>query len=393
MKAVISPILVFVLSMCLASSCMANEKDVQLPQVTHQVATLNPGPGWTRNLSNLIINPSHFSLPTGELGFNTSDPCVLYSEKTKTWHAFFSSNSDKLDKQFLMHATSQEATNGWRVLPLPALDVGAANSWDAKTIETCSIVEIEPRPTESHYYLFYSGANTMGGGDEDVYSMGLAVSTDLQSFHRIDASRSPKKTDGLLFDPVQAFRKTLGVTSGVATDPSVIYKDSIFKMWFFCAAKDKSGEFIDGGICYASSADGLNWQHEGALPTLMNDKAPGVIAQQPTVIYNPQSRLYEMWAVIDDPAYASYGIGGLAVGGYFHATSPDGLQWTYTDKTAYDFKWDSTIPSENKGMGNGPSVVYSKGIYYLFYSSFTDQQIPTVDYPPFTWGLNLAIKN
>lgn len=42
-----------------------------------------------------------------------------------------------------------------------------------------------------------------------------------------------------------------------------------------------------------------------------------------------------MWRIINDPAFE-----GLTVGGYYYATSVDGLKWTYPNGGNLDFKWN-----------------------------------------------------
>ncbi len=328
--------------------------------------------------------------PTNELGFNASDPCVIFDQGTQKWHAYFSSEIQSLGIQVIKHAESSDHIS-WTVHPENALSVGAPGTWDSMSVETCSIASVQVSPGHFKYFLYYSGTNTLNGHDTDVYKIGLAISDNPNTFTRITAAQSPKSTTGLLFDETDAFSSNPSIVKGIVTDPEVLYSNAQFQMWFYCAGAISSGNYVDGGICFATSSDGISWTHHGSLPSLLNEKSTGVIPQQPTVIFN--SNFYEMWLDIDDPAYSSYGVSGLAVGGFYHATSPDGINWTYTSKTEFDFTWDKSLASEDNGLANGPKVVFYNNTYYLFYGSFTTQNIPASGYQAFTWGLNLATKN
>jgi hypothetical protein len=346
---------------------------------------------WSRYPHNLIINPSQIKIePTSEAGFNTADPCVMFDKKSNLWHLYFSSMIMSKDVQVIKHAQSVDGAT-WTVKDGIALDLGPSGNWDSEVVETCSAVSVETAPGVFKYYLFYSGSNTDLGDDKDYYQMGVAVSDNPDAFTRISAVQSPRGAAGLLFNEKDAFVKNPAVVKGIVTDPDVLYQDGLFKIWYFCAGMNSAGNYVDGGICYATSTDGLSWAHMGSLPSLLNEQSVGGVAQQPTVIYNENLKLYEMWFVIDDPAYLSYGISGLAVGGYYHATSPDGIAWTYDSKTKLDFTWDKNLISENKGMANGPEVFFKNGYYYLFYGTFTTQNV-SADYYPYVWGLNVATK-
>ncbi len=348
---------------------------------------------WSRYPNNLIINPAQFKFGAAQLaGYNTADPCIMFDKKTNKFHAYFSSVDIGRDVQVMGHAESADGATGWTVKSTFALDIGPTNSWDQLSIETCSVHSVETSPGVFKYYLFYSATNTDVGTNGDLFKIGLATSDNPDSFTRITATQSPKGLAGQLFDVKDAFAKNTSVVNGLVTDPDVIYQDGQFKMWFFCAGQNSSGAYIEGGICYATSADGIRWTQQGSLPSLLNSSTVGLVAQQPSVVYNSDKKLYEMWVVIDDPAYANIGIPGLATGGYYYASSADGINWTYKSKTAYDFSWNKNVSSENIGLAVGCDVLYMNGFYYMYYPSFTTQNVPSGYYQSFTWGLNLATK-
>jgi len=346
---------------------------------------------WTRYDKNLIINPAQFHMqPTNELGFDAADPCAIFDAKSSKWHMYFSSKIESLNVQVIKHAVSDDAAT-WTVQDSPALNLGATGAWDSKSVETCSILAIE-KDGVVKYYLYYSGTNTLLGDNKDIYKMGLAISDDLNTFERISSAQSPKLTEGLVFDVLDSFKSNAAVVSGLVTDPKILYHGNQYLMWYYCAAKNKSGNFIDGGICYATSVDGIVWIHKGTLTSLLNTQTAGILPQQPTVIFNEAKKIFEMWVVIHDSAYDKLGVPGLAVGGYYHATSDNGINWIYPNDGKLDFNWDKTLESENNGLVTGPEVIMKDNFYYLFYPSFTSKGIPPSGYYPFTWGVNLATK-
>lgn len=348
---------------------------------------------WSRYANNLILNPALFKFGAAQLpGYNTADPCIMFDKKTNKFHAYFSSVDIGRDVQVTGHAESSDGATNWTLKPTFALDIGAAGSWDRLSIETCSVHSVEVSPGVFKYFLFYSATNTDVGSNNDLFKIGLAVSDNPDSFTRISAAESPKGIAGLLFDVKDAFRANSTVVSGLVTDPDIVYVNGVFKMWFFCAGQNSAGAYIEGGICYATSTDGINWTQLGSLPTLLNTSTVGVVAQQPSVIYNDVKKIYEMWLVIDDPAYANIGIPGLAVGGYYHATSSDGINWIYDSKTSFDFTWNKSLAYENVGLATGADVLFYNNTYYMYYPSFTTQNVPAGYYQSFTWGLNLATK-
>ncbi len=350
---------------------------------------------WTRYVNNLVLNPAKLKFGVSQMPmYNIGDPCVMFDKKTNKFHAYFSSADMGSDIVVMGHAESNDGAS-WTLNQQIALGGGGNGTWDMISIETCSVHSVETSPGVFKYYMFYSATSTDSGpgANSDLYEVGLAVSDNPNVFTRISASQSPKGQAGLLFDIKDAFAQVNpAVVSGLVTDPEVIYENGTFKMWMFCAGQNSTGSYIEGGICYATSTNGINWTHKGTLNSLLNTSTVGVVAQQPTIIYNDVKKIYEMWLVIDDPAYANLGQGGLAVGGYYRATSTDGINWTYASKTSYDFAWNKNVASENIGLVTGPDMLFINNTYYLFYPSFTTQGVPSGYYTPYTWGLNLATK-
>lgn len=359
--------------------------------------------GWNRNSKNLILNPSHFYVINSELAFNTSDPCAYYDSKNAIWHVYFSSKIESQNLQVIKHATQSSSSQSWTVLPEAALAPNLNSDWDAKSVETCSIIQLQNINADYKNLLFYSGTSSLNGNDRDEYFIGLARSNNFNHFERLPIVNSPKGKEGLLFSITDVFHYNLNITQGILTDPKVLEINGKLMMWFYCAGADSQWNFLDGGICLAESLDGLVWTQKGVLRSLYDHPTKKSLPQQPTVVFNHIKNEFWMWLVIDEDIFSSYGVPGLATGGYHLAKSTNGIDWTYVTndsemktpsdlKITYDFVWDPELKSENFGLANGPEVILLNNTLHLFYSSFSNQNLVS-GYPyPFIWGLNKAEK-
>ncbi len=139
------------------------------------------------------------------------------------------------------------------------------------------------------------------------------------------------------------------------TDPgAVIYKDSLFKMWFM-------GIDNNWQVGYAESIDGLNWDIHPS-PVL----SPGPVGDiyESTVVSHTAihtDSVYKMWywGYIQDAG----GTWNLRIG---YATLPDGIKWTkYAGNPVLDV--GSAESWDQDGVWS-PSVVNIDSIYHMWYS-------------------------
>lgn len=102
-----------------------------------------------------------------------------------------------------------------------------------------------------------------------------------------------------------------------ALDPSVLFLDRIWKMWY-------GGTTYHQQVFYASSEDGINWDWQSHPDPVLRAGDPGewddAHAQHPSVVY--VNGVYHMYYEGTQTGYY-WGTGGIG-----HATSRDGIVWT-----------------------------------------------------------------
>jgi predicted esterase/predicted GH43/DUF377 family glycosyl hydrolase len=145
-----------------------------------------------------------------------------------------------------------------------------------------------------------------------------------------------------------------GWDSRAIENQTIIYKDSIYHMWY--NGSDLEDYYWRWNVGYATSKDGLNWNKNSQNPVLEAgkdyqwDKGIG----WPVVLYD--SGVYHMWYAGFNQLY-SFDIG--------YATSPDGINWTkHPDnpvmKKGLSGSWESgfILPS---------SVIKDENGFYMWY--------------------------
>lgn len=152
------------------------------------------------------------------------------------------------------------------------------------------------------------------------------------------------------------------------SDPSIIYDDGKYHLWFSC----NTGEVSQ--ICYALSNDGLKWKAHPE-PVLAVGK-PGswddYNSEVPTVIKD--GNLYKMW-------YAGY---SRAMPDHYnigYTTSPDGIRWTRLPAKDSPFEQEGLVLKHDDtrqgeiGTIADPSVVKVNGTYHMWYNGFRTNMI------------------
>lgn len=174
----------------------------------------------------------------------------------------------------------------------PILTPGPAGSWDALSLATPAVFELEPE----RYMMWYTGAGASGR------QIGVAYSTDGMSW--------TKHVDNPVLRPGVA-----GAWDGrEVAHPSVRYDGTLFTMVY--TGWDDTGSAL--GV--ATSLDGIEWTRSTANPVLTANPAPGswddgAVFTAAVVV---ESGAQEMW-------YAAAGDYPAAIG---YATSSDGVDWS-----------------------------------------------------------------
>lgn len=287
-------------------------------------------------------------LPTGPVGaaYNLkSDPHVMKDGSVyKMW--FGANRSGKY--QQVWYATSSDGMD-WDMYAKPVIVVGAKGGWDAGDIETPTVAKVG-----DVYHLWYCGRAVSEEAEtwstDTAYKIGHATSID-----GIKWVKDPKNPVIGLGNKARNEWNWAG-----ASEPSVIYEDGVFKMWFV-------GVNVLGGKChlhvgYATSTDGSNWREYPKNP---------VIASKPTaksIDYNgyfcpfvaKEGNRYIMF-------YVSDSWNSLPVGPIRYATSVDGIDWTIGSAEILSkgdvSSWTST------GIF-APSAIIENGRLSIWYTGF-----------------------
>lgn len=132
----------------------------------------------------------------------------------------------------------------------PFLTMGEDGEWDDRYLTESSLIYDE---VVGEYKLWYS-AKQWG---ETGYRIGLATSTDMEHWEKHENN------------PVMYPSPAGNSDDWVVMDPSVIYEDSIYKMWY--SGKNSSNVW---SCNYAESEDGIEWvRPEGVNPVLEDGDA------------------------------------------------------------------------------------------------------------------------
>jgi predicted GH43/DUF377 family glycosyl hydrolase len=168
--------------------------------------------------------------------------------------------------------------------------------------------------------------------------------------------------------------------NNVLSDPTVLFEDGKYRMWFTAATQAYTDK-QEMGVAYAESDDGLVWRTRldagtGEPELLLRPSAEGWDAggvETPSVVKGPDGR-YRLYYSGDVPPRGSH---SWAVG---MAMSDDGFSWTkVSDSPVFDGQSDWEGPffegsgSKRKRIGgvSEPTVIYdaAAGLYKMWYSA------------------------
>jgi hypothetical protein len=352
--------------------------------------------GWQRQSENPLIAPD-FTFTT--LDFGPADPSVLFDVDDNKWKVWFSSTVRDVESgtnaMTIRYAESPDGVH-WST-PKTVLSTSTEpTAWDYTNVETPTVIKNpDPAaPADKKFMLWYSGANEglavaqQRLAKPTYYQIGLAYSADGRSFTRYAPGINGQP--GLVVVPSAAlFGAGLpGVYGdGVVADPSVVYRNGKFHMWFSSYAETAPDPVAPGvrtplasGIAHMVSSDGVNWSapHSNPLASL---RKPGELGggQQPSVLYNPNSRKFEMWFSNDSAAERSaIPCAFNTVTGFWHAVSDDGVSWT-PDYSKRVITYDANHGYEALGFLTGIDVVLVGNQYVAYYAAWGNDKNPQPD--------------
>ncbi len=297
----------------------------------------------------------------------------------------------------------------WKYRSNPVVIEGSGGAWDDEGLSDPCVVFAKGK-----FYLYYTGF------DGTDYAIGLARSDDAMGFAK--------------YGSAAVLTKGTGYDGTAVREPSVIFEDGIFKMWYTA---------INGAtqsIAYATSKDGLSWAKYGSNPVLskpssgwgsvefgdpcvikvdgvymmylsgssvLNSKLMGIATSGDGTIWtlsssNPlvskatspdfgQQEICDVAVVKDGPLFRMYFSGrnsAIAVYKIGYGESFDGLDWDLHESVFLDVGSSGTF-DDTQTMS--PGVLYDDGNIYMVYNGddSTDQELGLATYK--TWIVNAGL--
>jgi predicted GH43/DUF377 family glycosyl hydrolase len=233
------------------------------------------------------------------------------------------------------YATSPDGVTWTKSISNPVLDVGAQGEWDAEQLESPFVIKESP----ASYKMWYSGHDADG-----IWHIGYATSSD-----GINWVKHPSNP---VLDSGQDNWNNVYVHG-----PSILYEDSLYKMWLHTVGDDGSGP--TPYMAYATSTNGITWTLAITNPLFSRDPAhywESDWVWGASVLHGGSD--YQMW-------YSGAG-GGEGHTGY--ATAPDETTWTKYNG-ASDPVLSGTGGEWDEGSAVDSYVLYEGGIYMMYYDN------------------------
>jgi hypothetical protein len=279
----------------------------------------------------------------------------------------------------------------WTVSELPALQASEdSEGWDSQETETPSLL-FAPEAVYP-WLLAYSGAHEDHPWGFPQYAIGLAVSEDGERFERLPADSSLNGNAGQVLTWEEALSDLPDVTGGVVADPELVLSDDgRLHLFYSSFGNDDAGNVLAWGIGHSVSEDGLNWTASPGQPVPSLLGTGGAGGQQPSVTYNATTGLWEMvfTADTDEELVGMPSLFNPCMG-VWRATSPDLETWT-VDWDTREFAWDPEAAGEEFGWLTGADLFNHRGTRHLFYTSWSDQDVPEDFVVPTQGGYESAV--
>jgi hypothetical protein len=327
-------------------------------------SVLSAGAGtsvWTEQPGNPVIR-------IGQAIPNTlwNDPTVV---KEGTGYRMWLSGGDLTDLNHIVvkvySASSSDGLN-WFINQVPCIspDMDPAK-WDGLRIETPSVVKVN-----NVYHMYYSGTNQINA-QQNIYSIGHAVSTDGQTWTKDPAN--PIVTG-------QTTNRLRWAYQGVG-EPGVVYNPADHTFYLYYAGmKYLSSDPTLGqtGVLLSKSRDGskftpvLDWTGDRAL--VLSRNVPGAIPGSlfgytgPSGYISPTDGKFHLFCVFLVAPGSASNARQVALA---HATSPDGLHFTVIEDQVFvagqgDWK-DQNVRSPSPLEDNGIIKLWFAGDTYIPY--------------------------
>lgn len=169
---------------------------------------------------------------------------------------------------------------------------------------------------------------------------------------------------------------------GNAYNPTVIFRDNFFKLWF--EGNRGSGSMIG----YSYSPNGINNWTTINSPILQRGSNNGWESEtaNANVTFNKQLNIYQMWYTSLNVSHWNVGLDRFRLR---YATSTDGINWDRQNgwsSTIGADAWASSTSWDKGGIARGISVIYKDGIYHLWYAGTNENNLAINPY----WRIGYA---
>jgi predicted GH43/DUF377 family glycosyl hydrolase len=254
----------------------------------------------SRDGANPVLSPTASSAQDND---NVDDPSVV--RIGSTYDMWYSGTAEDGSGPAIFEATSSDGKTWVRANGGNPVLTGSAGAFDAHGVFAPEVV-YDPMNALAPYKMWYAGRGDVFG------AIGYATSTDGVTWTKYNDPATPATTD-----PVLDHGRAGSPDSFAASDPSVLFDGTGWKMWY--TADDSNTK----EIAYATSSDGIVWNKGGVVisPASGGNTSAGTFA--PTV-YKLGPNSYQMVftgrkTVSQSPPQFQTKL--------INATSSDGISW------------------------------------------------------------------
>ena len=291
------------------------------------------GTAWLPSIGETIIDGSGTPVVPGDWdGNRVRYPAVINDGGTyKMWYV----GIDLYSVGRIGYATSPDGVNWTKHASNPVLDVGAQGEWDSQELEAPFVIKEGP----TSYKMWYAGR-----GPDDSWRIGYATSTGGINWTKY-AGNPVLDLDTDTWNNVSVH------------GPSILYEDSLYKMWLHTVGDDGSG--LAPYTAYATSPNGITWTLAITNPLFSRDPAhywESNWVWGPSVLHIGSD--YQMW----------YSGADVSEGHTGYATAPDETTWTKYNGGA-DPVLSGTGGEWDEGTAWDPFVLYANGTYTMWYDN------------------------
>jgi len=307
---------------------------------------------WEKSENNPILNPTLYWE-----GETVKDQ--ILTRTSSGYEMWYVGNKPQTGSK-IGHATSKDGISNWEKAEEPVIKIGSTGDWDENDTED-PFVLYDSKNKYRMWYLSISKRYFLQIPDR--FRIRYATSTD-----GINWSDNTSNSD-------YVFGGTPGKwdSGGPARGKSILYLKGVFHLWY--AATDNNWTWKIG---YATSEDGINWtkQNNGEpviVPTETWERPECGPVTHPSVIYNEEKNIFEMWYTVCFP---------IERPAIVYAYSSDGIHWIKpADKNP---ALEGGVEGEWDYAGIWAPFVIKEGNKYKMWYTGSNHKIVRIGYAEYT---------